>query len=265
MGVEKFLSSFEIKTYRLDGDDLRKGLNNDLGFSKEDRKENVRRTAQVSKLFADCGVIAIVSLISPFAEDRQFAKDIHKKESLIFLECFVDTPIETCEARDTKGLYKKARAGEIKGLTGIDAIYETPQNPDLILKTVDTSVEECVNKVINLLIEKNIIFAKDRLTPIELFAPSSELENLKIKAQILPNFEISFIDLQWVQVLVEGWATPLKGFMNEREYLECLHFGCLLKSMFNFYFVISKTILIHMYTHIRNFGQSKHSNCIANG
>lgn len=225
LGVQRYLSAQGIKTHCLDGDDLRKGLNNDLGFSKEDREENVRRTAEVAKLFANIGVIAIVSLISPFAKDRLFAKEIHQKDGLIFLECFVNTPIETCQARDTKGLYKKAKEGQIKGLTGIDSAYEKPESPDLVLKTVDRSVEDCVYSVIMMLVKKKIVYSVDLL--LELFAPTSVLEQLKNKAQSLPYLNISCIDLQWVQVLAEGWASPLKGFMNEKQYLQCLHFGCL--------------------------------------
>merc|ERR1740138_177745 len=115
--------------YRLDGDNLRFGLNRDLGFSAEDRKENVRRVAEVSKLFAEAGAIVIAGLISPYAADRQFAREIHTNSSLPFMEVFIDAPLKTVEARDPKGLYKKARAGQIKGFTGIDAPYEAPVNP----------------------------------------------------------------------------------------------------------------------------------------
>merc|ERR1719337_257648 len=112
--------------YRLDGDNLRFGLNRDLGFSPEDRKENVRRVAEVSKLFAEAGAIVIAGLISPYAADRDFAREIHKNASLPFMEVFIDAPLATVEARDPKGLYKKVREGKIKGFTGIDAPYEKP-------------------------------------------------------------------------------------------------------------------------------------------
>merc|ERR1712125_233806 len=115
--------------YRLDGDNLRFGLNKDLGFTPEDRKENVRRVAEVSKLFAEAGAIVIAGLIAPYAADRQFARDIHKNASLPFMEVFVDAPLSVVEGRDPKGLYKKAREGKTKGFTGIDAPYEQPEKP----------------------------------------------------------------------------------------------------------------------------------------
>merc|ERR1711990_467039 len=116
--------------YRLDGDNLRFGLNADLGFSPEDRKENVRRVAEVAKLFAEAGAIVIAGLISPYAADRQFAREVHVNASLPFQEVFVDAPLKVVEDRDPKGLYKKAREGKIKGFTGIDAPYEAPETPE---------------------------------------------------------------------------------------------------------------------------------------
>merc|ERR1712025_238771 len=121
--------------YRLDGDNLRFGLNKDLGFTPEDRKENVRRVAEVSKLFAEAGAIVIAGLIAPYAADRQFAREIHEKAGLPFMEVFIDAPLSVVEERDPKGLYKKARAGQIKGFTGIDAPYEAPKNPEVHLRT----------------------------------------------------------------------------------------------------------------------------------
>ena len=128
-------------TYLLDGDNIRMGLNKDLGFSPEDRKENIRRIAEVAKLFADSGKVVLTAFISPYEEDRQMAKDIIGED---YVEIFVDVPLETCEERDTKGLYKKARAGEIKGFTGIDAPYESPKSPNLHLKgdfTIDDAIK----------------------------------------------------------------------------------------------------------------------------
>lgn len=120
-----------MPAYSLDGDNLRQGLNKNLGFSPEDREENIRRTSEVAKLFADSGFVAISSLISPYTKDRTLAKKIHDDAGLLFVEVFVDTPIEICEKRDTKGLYKRARLGEVKGLTGIDSPYERPESADL--------------------------------------------------------------------------------------------------------------------------------------
>ena len=120
--------------YLLDGDNLRHGLNGDLGFAPEDRAENVRRTAHVAALLADAGVVALVSLVSPYAADRDQARELHRAAGLPFAEVFVDTPLEVCEQRDPKGLYARARRGEIRDLTGIDAPYEAPAAPELRLE-----------------------------------------------------------------------------------------------------------------------------------
>mmetsp|Transcript_26474 Transcript_26474/g.74317 ORF Transcript_26474/g.74317 Transcript_26474/m.74317 type:complete len:244 (+) Transcript_26474:82-813(+) len=134
--------------YRLDGDNLRFGLNRDLGFSPQDRKENVRRVAEVSKLFAEAGAIVIAGLISPYAADRAYAREVHKNASLPFLEVFVDAPLATVEQRDPKGLYKKAREGKIKGFTGIDAPYERPESPEVHVRTDLKTVTRCVNDIL---------------------------------------------------------------------------------------------------------------------
>ncbi len=124
----------------LDGDNIRSGINNNLGFSIEDRKENIRRIAEVAALYLHSGVITINSFISPTRQIRQFAKDIIGKDD--FIEVFINTPLEVCEQRDVKGLYKKARKGEIKGFTGIDSPYEAPLNPALEIQTVNMSIQE---------------------------------------------------------------------------------------------------------------------------
>merc|ERR1719263_1055514 len=134
--------------YRLDGDNLRFGINRDLGFSPADRKENVRRVAETAKLFAEAGAIVICGLISPYAADRQFAREVHQNASLPFMEVFVDAPLATVEERDPKGLYKKARKGEIKGFTGIDAPYEAPKKPEVHLRTDQNSITDSVNKIL---------------------------------------------------------------------------------------------------------------------
>jgi bifunctional enzyme CysN/CysC len=132
--VERLLIGEGRPAYVLDGDNVRHGLNGDLGFSAEDRDENVRRVSEVARLFADAGVIALVPLISPYRHGRDRARDAHAAAGLPFLEVFVDTPIELCEQRDPKGLYAKARAGEITGFTGIDDPYEAPVDPELVLR-----------------------------------------------------------------------------------------------------------------------------------
>jgi bifunctional enzyme CysN/CysC len=132
--VERRLVASGQPAYLLDGDNLRHGLNADLGFSAEDRAENVRRVAEVAKLLADAGVVAIATLVSPYQADRDNARRMHAEANLPFYEVFVDTPLEVCERRDPKGLYAKARAGEIRHFTGVDDPYETPQRPDLLLR-----------------------------------------------------------------------------------------------------------------------------------
>ncbi len=135
-----------IHTYILDGDNIRSGLNNDLDFSDNSRRENIRRISEVSKLFLDAGVMIFTAFISPFEEDRNAAKCLVGKEN--FIEVFVECPIEVCEQRDVKGLYKKARAGQIKHFTGISSPFETPQQPDVKVNTAENSLEKCLEILI---------------------------------------------------------------------------------------------------------------------
>ncbi|MBI6118287.1 adenylyl-sulfate kinase [Salegentibacter maritimus] len=144
--VENELFKKGIKTFSLDGDNVRKGLNNNLGFSPEDRYENLRRIAEVAKLFVESGSVIIASFISPLEKDRKLVKSIIGVEN--FVEVFVNTSLEECERRDVKGLYKKARAGEIKNFTGIDAPFENPQNPDLEIKTETESLEDALKRIV---------------------------------------------------------------------------------------------------------------------
>ena len=137
--------------YLLDGDNLRHGLNADLGFSAGDRTENIRRVGEVARLFADAGVIALVPVISPYRADRTRARAAHDEVGLPFVEVFVDTPIEVCEARDPKGLYARARAGELKGFTGIDDPYEAPLTPELRLTPDEGTAEDQASRVLVLL------------------------------------------------------------------------------------------------------------------
>jgi len=155
--LEQVIVSRGTPCYRLDGDNIRHGLNKNLGFSAEDRAENIRRIGEVTKLFADAGVISLTSFISPYRADRDAARAMHDDASLGFFEVFVDTPIEVCEQRDPKGLYKKARAGEIKGFTGIDDPYEAPDKPELVLHPDQMNVEACVAACLELLTQKNIL------------------------------------------------------------------------------------------------------------
>ena len=151
-GLENELHKLGYLTQILDGDNLRSGLNNNLAFSEEDRKENIRRAAEVSKLFAHCGIITICSLISPTQEIRDMAKSIIGANK--YYEIFISCPIEVCESRDVKGLYEKARKGEIKNFTGIDSPFEEPVNPDLVINTDIHSLEYCHHQLVENILEK---------------------------------------------------------------------------------------------------------------
>lgn len=149
--VEEALIAEGRAAYRLDGDNIRHGLNADLGFSAEDRAENVRRIGEVARLFADAGVVVLVPVISPYRSDRDTVRQRHVEAGLPFIEVFVDTPLEVCEARDPKGLYAKARAGEITGFTGVDDPYEPPLDPELLIDTTVTSPDEATSLILRLL------------------------------------------------------------------------------------------------------------------
>lgn len=188
-----------IPAYSLDGDNMRTGLNRNLGFSKEDREENVRRVAEVARLFADAGIIALCSFVSPFAADRKMAREIHENANLPFFEIFIDASLQVCEARDVKGL-----------------------EPDLIVNTENANVQESTDIVINFLQHKQIvpkIYDLKQHFP-ELFVKENRLDDIRKEMKTLPTLEIGKIDVQWLQVLAEGWAAPLKGFMRENEYLQ---------------------------------------------
>jgi adenylyl-sulfate kinase len=146
-----------VLTYTLDGDNLRHGLNGDLGFSADDRTENVRRVGEVARLFADAGVVALVPLISPYRAGRDHARALHEAAGLVFVEVFVDTPIEVCEQRDPKGLYAKARAGELTGFTGIDDPYEPPLTPELVLRGGEIAVRDAALTVVALLAARGVL------------------------------------------------------------------------------------------------------------
>ena len=146
-GVEATLLEAGRSAYVLDGDNLRHGLNGDLGFSADDRAENVRRTAEVSALLADAGVVVLVALVSPYRADREAARAAHDRRGLPFLEVWVATSLEECERRDPKGLYARARAGELKHLTGVDDPYEPPESPDLVVRG-DEPAEDAVARIL---------------------------------------------------------------------------------------------------------------------
>ncbi|MGH7804259.1 MAG: adenylyl-sulfate kinase [Candidatus Binatia bacterium] len=148
VALEQVLLQRGRHAYRLDGDNIRFGLNKNLGFSAEDRAENIRRIGEVAKLFSDAGVITLTSFISPYRRDRDLARKLHDDSQIPFLEVYVDCPIDEAEKRDPKGLYKKARAGELKGFTGIDDPYEAPEKAELTLRTDKLSVEESVAAIL---------------------------------------------------------------------------------------------------------------------
>lgn len=152
-GLERLLTHGGRPCCRLDGDNLRHGLNRDLGFSVEDRQENVRRVTEVARLMADAGLVALVPIISPFRAGRDAARSLHREADLPFLEIFVDTPLAVCEARDPKGLYLKARAGELSGMTGIDSPYEPPTAPDVRLQPSDGNAAAMAQRVMEAIAE----------------------------------------------------------------------------------------------------------------
>ena len=157
VALEQALYQRGVLVYRLDGDNIRLGINKNLGFSAEDRAENIRRVGEVSKLFVDGGVIVLSSFISPYLVDRQIVRELHEADNMPFIEVFVDCSLEAAEERDPKGLYKKARAGEIKNFTGIDDPYEAPEAPEVHLHTDQQSLEEEVEHLIALLEQQGLI------------------------------------------------------------------------------------------------------------
>jgi adenylylsulfate kinase len=150
--VEKALFQNGIKTYTLDGDNIRKGINKDLSFAPEDRTENIRRIAEVSNLMIDAGLVVLAAFVSPYKKDRENIRTIVKDVN--FVEVYINTSVEECERRDVKGLYKKARAGEIKNMTGVSAPYEAPEQPDIEIKTEDESIEDSVSKIVDFITSK---------------------------------------------------------------------------------------------------------------
>ena len=150
--VEQELHKQGIKTYTLDGDNIRKGINSDLTFSPEDRTENIRRIAEVANLMVDAGLVVLAAFVSPYKKDRDNIKSIVKDVN--FVEIFINTSVEECERRDVKGLYKKARAGEIKNMTGISAPYEAPEQPDIEINTEQESIEDSVKRIVEYITPK---------------------------------------------------------------------------------------------------------------
>ncbi|KAG1447529.1 hypothetical protein G6F56_009233 [Rhizopus delemar] len=155
--LEQTLLHSGISSYRLDGDNIRFGLNKNLGFGPDDRTENIRRIAEVAKLFADATVIATTAFISPYRADRDSARALHQAAGIPFIEVFVDAPLDVVESRDPKGLYKKAKAGEIKEFTGISAPYEAPLTPEIHIHTDQVSIEQGVELILDYLIKNQLL------------------------------------------------------------------------------------------------------------
>jgi adenylylsulfate kinase len=153
--LEKTLHAMGIKTFRLDGDNIRYGLNHDLGFSDHDRTENIRRIGEVSKLMVEAGILTLTAFISPFKRDREFVRSLVEEGE--FIEVYVHASVEACENRDPKGLYKKARQGAIKGFTGIDSPYESPDSPEIFIDTEKMTINESVKKIVTYLKQQNYL------------------------------------------------------------------------------------------------------------
>ncbi|KAL8719838.1 MAG: hypothetical protein Q9181_008009 [Wetmoreana brouardii] len=148
---------YSLASYRLDGDNIRFGLNRDLAFSPADRAENIRRIAEVSALFADSCTVAITAFISPYRNDRALARTLHEEKGLVFVEVWVDVDVEEAERRDPKGLYKKARSGEVKEFTGVSAPYEEPEKAELRIRSKEMGVEECVKRIVDYLEQRGLL------------------------------------------------------------------------------------------------------------
>lgn len=230
--------------YRIDGDNLRTGLTRDLGFSPADRSESVRRASETAALFADAGVITMVTLISPYRDARNKARMLHRDKGLPFLETYLDVPLDVVKARDPKGLYKKAAAGEIKGFTGIDAPYETPLNPEITIPTHQMTPQESVSFIIKELTKRGLLRAEagedGALAPpdggavVDLVAKRDDLPALLEEAKTLPGVPLRDVDVNWLQVIGEGWASPLRGFMREGPLMQALHFNSWVVDPHNF-------------------------------
>ena len=202
------------KVFILDGDIIRTGLNKGLGFSAEDRTENIRRISEVSKLFNMAGVIVFVAFISPYSKDRDFAKELHKAAGLKFYECYISASLEVCEKRDVKGLYKKARAGEIPKFTGVSDPYEAPEGYELNVNTGEQTLDQSTAFVIKHM-EENHVIGKINAPIVFEHLISAPTEAEREAANALPFIDLDLHQVQYLQTISEGWAYPLTGFMNE--------------------------------------------------
>lgn len=241
---EKLVKHYGKHVYRLDGDNLRTGINRDLSFSKADRAESVRRTGELATLFTDAGVITLVGLISPYQVDRDAVRKRHEEQGLAFYEVFLDVPREELEKRDPKGQYANVAAGKLKHFTCVDDPYDEPVNPEITLKTHEQEIEDSVNQLFRRLERDGILFGAPKISPpglpnpdgdllVDLHVPLELKAARKAEAETLPKVLITDIELNWLQTIGEGWASPLKGFMREGTLLETLHFNSILTDPFN--------------------------------
>ena len=241
---EKLVQEYGKHVYRLDGDNLRTGLNRDLTFSEADRAESVRRTGELSTLFADAGVITLVGLISPYRGDRDLVRKRHEDQGIPFYEIFLDVPVDELKKRDPKGQYARVEAGELKHFTCIDDPYEEPLNPEITLKTHELQIEQSVDMLFRRLEQDGILEGAPKVSPpglpnpdgdemIDLHVPAELKSERMAEAETLPKVLITDVDLNWLQVIGEGWAAPLKGFMREGTLLETIHFNSILVDPFN--------------------------------
>lgn len=241
---EKLVQEYGKHVYRLDGDNLRTGLNRDLTFSEADRAESVRRTGELSTLFSDAGVITLVGLISPYRGDRDLVRKRHEDQGIPFYEIFLDVPVDELKKRDPKGQYARVEAGELKHFTCIDDPYEEPLNPEITLKTHELQIEQSVDMLFRRLEQDGILEGAPKVSPpglpnpdgdemIDLHVPAELKSERMAEAETLPKVLITDVDLNWLQVIGEGWAAPLKGFMREGTLLETIHFNSILVDPFN--------------------------------
>jgi len=241
---EKLVKEYGKHVYRLDGDNLRTGLNRDLSFSESDRAESVRRTGEIATLFADAGVITLVGLISPYRQDRDDVRERHERQGIPFYEVFLDVPVEELKKRDPKGQYARVESGELRHFTCIDDPYEEPLHPEITLKTHELSIDESVDILFRQMEYDGILMGAPKVSPkglpnpdgdeiIDLHTPPSQQEERRLYAETLPKVLINDIDLNWLQTIGEGWAAPLRGFMREGTLLETIHFNSIVVDTFN--------------------------------
>jgi len=241
---DRLVKHYGKHVYRLDGDNLRTGLNRDLTFSEDDRAESVRRTGEIATLFSDAGVITLVGLISPYRGDRDDVRKRHEDQGIPYYEIFLDVPVDELKKRDPKGQYARVESGELKHFTCIDDPYEEPLNPEITLRTHELTIDESADQLFRMLERDGILDGAPKLTPpglpnpdgdvvVDLHVPEHLKAARKAEAETLPKVLITDIDLNWLQVIGEGWASPLKGFMREGTLLETLHFNSIVVDPFD--------------------------------